>query len=189
MKSQLYTAMGYVREHKQVFGISVIVVIGAAILIGLFIYNQPHGPQIDYQPTKACDMLTPSKAMDVLGNDVNNVEANKPVISGNVATSKCAYTDKKTNKDQQTQVSIFVLSAINENGIAQIKTDFTKLQKQTPHAQPVVGLGDAAYFNQDSGILYVINNKQLIMVYYGVGENVEPKPLADVVALAHEILK
>ena len=189
MKSQLHEALTYIREHRQTFGTAAIAIIGVAVIVSLFMYNQPHAPKIVYQPTKACDILTPGKAMDVLGNNVNNVEANKPVISGNVATSKCAYTDQKTNKDLQAQTSILVLSAVNDEGIAQVKTDFTKLQKQAPHTQIVADLGTSAYFNQDSNILYIQRDKQIIMLYYGVGQNGQSKPLADVVALAHNIIK
>lgn len=189
MKNQLHAAIDYIVEHKQLLGTLAIGLVGVIVLVGLFIYNQPHGPKVVYQPTKACDILTPGKAMDVLGDKVNNVEANKPVISGNVATSKCAYTDQKTDKDLQAQTSILILSAINDEGIPQVKTDFIKLQKQAQHVQTVSDLGTSAYFDQDSNILYIQRDKQLIMLYYGVGQDGQSKPFTDVIAFAHNILK
>lgn len=189
MKSQLHTVIKYIAEHKQIFGTSVIAAVGAAVLVGLFVYNQPRGPQIDYQPTKACDILTPTKAMDALGDKILSTDLNKPVINGDLALSKCGYTDKNPDQNQMAEVSIAVQSAINDDGITQNKDDFKTHKSQAPHIEEVAGLGDSAYYDQDSGLLQVLHGKQWLMISYGVGQNIEPKPLADTVALAHKILQ
>lgn len=188
MKDKLHTAFTYIREHKQTLGTTIISVIGVVVLVGLFIYNQPKGPQIDYKPVQACDMLTPDKAMDILGDKIINTETNKPVISGNTATSRCGYTDKNINSDEMVEASIAVQSAINDKGVAQNKADFNARKETTQNKQLVTEVGDDAYFDQDSGLLNILRGKQWIMISYGVGQGPEPKPLADIVTLAHDIL-
>ena len=193
MKSHLSIALSYIREHKQTIGTTTMAIIGIALLIGLFIYNQPHGPKIVYQPARACDMLTPPKAIVALGDKVNNIEADKPAVSGNTATSKCAYTDASPSAAQRAEATLLVMSAINDAGIPQLKKDFTTLQTKTPHAQPVAGLGDSAYFDQDSGLLYILSGKKLVLLSYGISvstdQNPVSKPIADVESLAQKILK
>lgn len=193
MKDNLRTALTYITEHKQTIGTIAMGVIGAIVLVSLFIYNQPHGPKIVYQPAKACDMLTPAIAITALGNKVNNIEADKPAINGNTATSKCAYTDADPKVSQRAEATILVMSAINDAGIPQLKTDFTALQKKAPNAMVVTDLGDKAYFDQDSSLLYILSGKKLVLLSYGVSissdQSPVSKPLADVEALAQKILK
>lgn len=189
MKNKLQAVSHYISEHKQTIGTTAMAVIGVVVLVGLFIYNQPHGPKIVYQPVKACDILTPAKAMDALGDKIIGTDLNKPTIDGNLALSKCGYTDKNIDQNQMAEVSIAVQSAINDKGIAQNNADFKTRKSQATHIEEVTGLGDSAYYDKDAGLLQVLNGKQWLMISYGNGQTIVPKPLAETVALAQKILK
>lgn len=188
MRDSIKTFTAYVAEHKQSFSTGAIAVIGLAVIVGLFIYNQPHHPEITYQPSKACDLLTPAKAMDALGDKVISTEANNPVVSGDTATSKCGYTDENADKNAMAEITLAVRSAINDAGIAQNKSDFLAAKKTVTHVQVVNGLGEQAYFNEDTGLLYALKGKLSIILSYGTGQTPDSKPATDVVELAHKII-
>ena len=176
----------YIAEHRQLVGTSAIALIGVGTLIALFIYNQP----VVYEATTACNLLTPAKAMDALGDKVIQTGDSKPSASGDVATSKCGYTDENSDKDQMAEVSVAVQSAINDKGIAQNKSDFSQHRSAlSSKAETVKDLGDSAYFDMNTGYLNILDGKRWIMVSYGIGQAPDSKPMADVVALAHNILK
>lgn len=190
MKDSLKTATTYVTEHKQRFIIGTAVVVVAGIIGGLFLYNQPHPPKLAYQPTKACDMLTPNKAMDILGNQVISTDANTPQIAADAATatSQCSYTDKNADSNAMQSLAISVRSATNKAGIAQNKSDFAGHEKNVVHSEPVTGVGNQAYFDEDLGLLNILTDKQWIMLSYKTGQTLESKPVSDVVSLAHKVL-
>lgn len=186
MKDRFRQAIDYVTEHRQLVSTSVIALIGIGTLIALFVYNQP----VVYEPTTACNLLTPAKAMDALGNKVIQTGDSKPSASGDIATSKCGYTDENSDKDQMAEVSVAVQSAINDKGITQNKSNFSQHRSLlSSKAKTVNNLGDSAYYDMNTGYLNILDGKRWIMVSYGTGQKPDSKPMADVVALAHAILK
>ena len=186
MKEKFRQAIDYVNEHRQLVGTSLIALIGIGTLIALFVYNQP----VVYEPTTACNLLTPAKAMDALGDKVIQTGDSKPSASGDIATSKCGYTDENSDKDQMIEVSVAVQSAINDKGIAQNKSDFSQHRSTlSSKAEAVKNLGDSAYYDTSTGYLNILDGKRWIMVSYGVGQKPDSKPLDDVVSLAHKILQ
>ena len=191
MKDYLETAKTYVTDHKQQFAIGTGVVVCAAIIGALFIYNQPHPPKLAYDPAKACDMLTPAKAMDVLGNEVISTDANTPMVASDAetATSRCSYTDKNADGNAMQSLAISVRSATNPAGITQNKSEFSGHKKNVAHTEDVKGLGNEAYFDEDLGLLHILTNKQWIMLSYKTGQTLESKPVSDVVSLARKVLK
>jgi len=156
----------------------------------LFLYNQPHPPKLAYQPTKACDMLTPNKAMDILGNEVISTDANAPVIASDTetATSRCSYTDKNADGSAMQSLAISVRSATNSAGITQNESEFSGHKKNVVHREDITGLGKTAYFDEDLGLLHILTNKQWIMLSYKTGQTLESKPVSDVVSLARKVL-
>lgn len=186
MKEQLLTARDYVSEHKQQFGTGAIAVIGIVTLVWLFIYNQP----VVYAAANACDMFTPNKAMDTLGNKVIQTNSPKPITSGDIATSKCGYTDQNEDTSKKIIATIAVQSAVNDEGIIKNKDMFTAHKKALGENMQVVdNLGDDAYFETSNGILNVLSGKRWMKVLYGVGEGPTSKPLGEIVSLARTILK
>ena len=190
MKNYFETATTHVTEHKQKFTIGAVVIIGAVIFGALFIYNQPHPPKLAYQPAKACDMLTPAKAMDILGDQVISTDANAPQIASDAetATSRCSYTDKNADSNTMKSLAISVRSATNKAGITQNQSEFNGHEKNVIHSQPVSGLGNKAYFDEDLGLLHILTDKQWIMLSYKTGQTLESQPVSNVVSLAHKVL-
>lgn len=186
MKQQLLAALNYVKEHKQQFGTGVIAVIGIVTLVWLFIYNQP----VVYAATNACDLFTPNKAMNVLGDKVIQTGNSRPITTGDIATSKCGYTDQNEDTSKKLITSMAVQSAVNDKGIAKNKDIFTAHKKALgTNVKTVDNLGDSAYFETSTGILNVLSGKNWIKLLYGVGEGPTSKPQSEVVSLARDILK
>lgn len=190
MKNYIETVTTYAKENKQKIIIGIIVLAGAALFGALFIYNQPHPPKLAYQPAKACDMLTPAKAMDILGDQVISTDANEPQVASDseTATSRCSYTDKNADSNAMKSLAISVRSATNKAGIAQNQSEFNGHEKNVIHSQPVSGLGNKAYFDEDLGLLHILTDKQWIMLSYKTGQTLESQPVSSVVSLAHKVL-
>lgn len=186
MKQQLSEALAYIRAHKQQFGTGAIAIIGAAVLTALFIYNQP----VTYAATNACELFTPAKAMDTLGDQVIQTGNTKAAVNNNVATSKCGYTDKNPDTSKKLIATIAVQSAVNDKGITSTQNVFNAHKEALgANAQTVDNLGTGAYYETTTGVLNILQEKRWVKVLYGVGEGPTSKPLTDVVALARVILK
>ncbi len=191
MKHYLEKVMTYITMHKQQLTVSAIATVCVIIIGALFLYNQPHRPKLAYVPTKACDMLTPNKAMDVLGNEVISTDANTPQVAADAdtATSRCTYTDKNADGNAMQSLAISVRSATNPAGIAQNESEFNGHKKNVVHTEDIKDLGKMAYFDEDLGLLHILTDKQWIMLSYKTGQTLESKPVSDVVSLAHKVLK
>ncbi|USN96925.1 MAG: hypothetical protein H6797_01890 [Candidatus Nomurabacteria bacterium] len=160
-----------------------------AVLVALFIYNVNEGkPNIVYQPVKACELLTPVKAEDLLGDKVYSTDANKPVISGNTATSKCGYTDRNPDQTKMLLAAVSVRSAINNKGTKQNKTDFEAYKKGSS-SEAVKDVGDSAYFDKSVGQLNVLSGRMWLKFFYGVGSAPEANTLENAVKLAQKVLQ
>lgn len=189
MKQRIQSVATFVTDHKKILLIStasIFALVVVVLLVALFIYNNPQ--KIVYQPTKACDLLTPLKAEDLLGNKVISVDTKAPVITDNLAVSKCSYTDSNPVKDAMRVAAVAVRSGINDKGVGQNKSDFAT-NKPATNVEAVNGLGESAYFNHALGQLNILDGRRWIIVSYGVGSAPEANTVNDAVSLAHKILR
>lgn len=187
MKRHLQKVKAYTAEKNEVFiGIAVVAILLIAVAIIVFAINNS-GPKIVYQPTKACSLLPPAKAQDLLGDKVISTDVNEPVITGNVATSKCSYTDENPDQGEMMVAAVAVRTGINDEGVVQNKTDF-KAKKPKQGAQDVDNIGDSAYFDQTLGQLNILKGHDWLILSYGVGSAPAANTVDDAVKLAHKIL-
>jgi len=166
-------------------GIVVLTVIAIIAAIVFFIANS--GPKVDYQPTVACDTLTSLEAQELLGNSAFNSANDPAVIAGDLATSRCGYTDGTNNTETMIVAAVILRAGINDKGVEQNKTEFTQ-GTPTQGVERVKDLGNSAYFNQVNGQLNVLKDKNWYIFSYGQGSAPENNKLEDVVALAHKVI-
>jgi hypothetical protein len=188
MRNYVQSAKIYVTDHRKEFAIGAKVTVGATVLIALaalFIYTTT--PHYTYQPVKACDLLTPTKAQDLLGDRVISVDIKAPVVSGDIATSKCSYTDENTDANKMIVAAIAVRSGINDKGVQQNKTEFATA-KSNNTVETVKDLGDSAYFNKVNGQLNILEGRKWIIVNYGIGSTPEANTAEKAVELARKVL-
>jgi len=185
MNNLIKTTKTYITTHKRDSIISLVLILIIAGLVALFIYNNLS--RIVYQPTDACDMLTPAKAQDLLGEKVISLDTKGAVISGDVATSKCSYTDENPNKDNMVVAAIAVRSGINDKGVQQNKADFAT-SRANGTVEDVKNLGDSAYFNPVRGQLNILDDKRWIIISYGIGAAPEANTLDKAIELANVVL-
>lgn len=188
MNQYIQKAKDYMAEKNEAAIGVVVVLILVGIVIAIAAFVQSAGPKIVYKPAKACELLTPAKAQDFLGNKVINVEKNEPVISGNTATSKCSYTDNNQDTNSMLVAAIAVRSGINDEGVLQNKTDFAKARANST-SEAVKDIGESAYFNQTSGQLNVLRDKNWFIFSYGIGSAPESNTLDKAIDFAHKILQ
>lgn len=179
----------YVSAHKKDIQIAAPIVAIFVVLVGLIVLSTVKNlPNIVYKPVKACDLLTPAKANDILGDKVKGVDSNDPVIKGNTAVSKCGYNDLNPTEGQLKVLAIAVQSGINDKGVAQNKAGFKQSQKGKT-LESVNGLGDEAYFDPATGMLNVLDGKRWIMLTYGFGATPEENNVQQEISIARDILK
>ena len=185
MKNSIQTAKNYLFSHKRETVIGLILFLIVASLIALFIYNNLS--RIVYKPTDACDLLTPSRAQDLLGKDVISVDTKGAVITGDLATSKCSYTDRIESQDQMKVAALAVRSGINDDGVAQNKADFAA-SKAGKEVIDVDHLSDDAYFNPVTGQLHILDGRRWIIISYGIGVSPQDNSVDDAIQVANTIL-
>ncbi len=186
MKHYIEVIKTYTAANKKKLTVITSIVGGVIVLgvIGLLIYNSM--PKIVYQPARACSILSPNQALNVLNGKIINVGSDDPVFSGNTAISKCSYTDSNPDENAMMVVAIAIRSGINDAGVKQNKADFTA-DKPSTNTETVTGLGNAAYFNQTVGQLDILTNHDWIILSYGVGATPAANNLDKTVALAHQL--
>lgn len=157
-----------------------------AILGALFVYG--HVSKYVYEPTKACTIFTPEKALDLLGEKVVNVTTNNKdvVVQDDFATSSCGYTNEKNDANAMTVAAIKVRSAINDKGAILNKSEYTK-SRAANEIQDVKNIGDEAYYNPASGQLHVYSNRDWIILSYSVGSDQKTSTVEKVVELAKAV--
>jgi len=188
MNHHIQTAKTYITTQKKETIIGAAVILGGILLIGviaLFVHNST--PKIDYQPTKACDLLNIAKARKLLGDKAVSSNAKDPTLSEDTATSNCGYTDGNPDTDNMIVAAIIVRSGVNDKGVLQNKTEFAA-GRPTKNVEIVKDLGDSAYFNQRLGQLNVLNGRQWIILSYGIGSAPETNTVDKAVELAHSVL-
>ncbi|MCU1441833.1 MAG: hypothetical protein JWP85_2830 [Rhodoglobus sp.] len=189
MNHYIQSANTYVTDHKKQFTLGAIittVVVVVVILVALFIYNDPSS-KIVYKPAKACDLLTPTKAQALLGDKVIGLDSKAPVITDNVATSKCSYTDSNTDVNNLIVAAIAVRTGINDAGIKQNKNEFNA-NKPSDNIEAVKDIGDTAYFDHSTGQLNILKGHDWIILSYGVGATPEANTSDKAFELAHMVL-
>lgn len=178
----------YLQAHKKDISTAVPIVAVVAVLVGVVAFATIRNmPNIVYQPIKSCSLLTPARAEQLLGDKVINTEKNDPVIAGDTATSKCAYSDENPDQNSMAVAAIAVRSAINDNGITQTRNDFSA-SKPTAGVENVTGVGDSAYFNQQNGQLNVLKDREWVIISYGIGTAPQANTVEKAVQLANLIL-
>ena len=188
MKQHISTIRTYVTERSELFvGIGVVgFLVGIVIVVALV--NHFSGPNIVYQPVKACELFTPDEAQDLLGDGVISVDTKEPIISETTATSKCSYTDGNPNgADTMVVAAVAIRSAINDEGVSQNKTDFSKA-KSNSSVTNVEDMGDSAFFNATLGQLNVYEDKTWTILSYGLGSAPETNTLEKAKELARIVL-
>ena len=188
MNTYILATKEFVLTHRKkiiIIGTSAVVAIALLLTaILLFIYNLP---KYAYQPAVACDMFTPAKAQDLLGDKVISVDTKAPVVSGDTAVSKCSYTDSNPVKDKMMIAAIAVRTGINNDGVNQNKKDFATSESNN-ETKPVKNVGDSAFFNKQLGQLNILKGPKWIILSYGVGSTPQANSLDQATELAKKIL-
>ncbi|MFZ2544468.1 MAG: hypothetical protein WAW80_00630 [Candidatus Saccharimonadales bacterium] len=187
MNQYLQTAKKYINKRNELF-IGIAIIFGAILIAGLVVFIiRSSGPNIVFEPAKACDLFTPAKATSLIGEKIIGIDPKDPVINGDVAMSDCSYTDTNPDQSQMIVAAIAVRSGINEEGVKQNKTEFVK-GKPKQGVETVNSIGSAAYFNQLNGQLNVLDGHNWIIVSYGVGASPETNTIEKAVELVHKVL-
>lgn len=184
MNHAIQTAKTYIASHQKAFTFGLQITVAVAVIVfvvALIDYNNPS--KIVYRPTDACQLFTPAEAESLLGDHVYGLNTSRPVIAGNVATSKCSYSDANPDRRQMLVAAIAVRSGINDQGVRQNKTEF-HASKDSQAVEAVPGLGADAYFNRDLGQLNVLTGRNWLIISYGVGTLPQNNTLADTLTLA-----
>lgn len=190
MNQYFQSAKAYVLDHKRQFSNGIRIGLGVlvlAFLVAMFIYDNS-SMKYTYQPVKACDLLTPNEAVDLLGEKVNSVDKNKPAITEDVATSKCSYTDLNTNADDMKFLALAVRSAVYDSGIQKNKDDFATA-KSNNDVETIDDLGESAYFNKTNGQLNVLDGPKWMILSYGTKSTPTATTADKLVEVAHKVLK
>ncbi|MDB5160335.1 MAG: hypothetical protein JWO99_598 [Candidatus Saccharibacteria bacterium] len=191
MKNYFLTAKEYVADHKKQFVTWGSVVVGIAIIVvglALFSYNTPKQPAVVYEPATACELLTLNEAKTFLGDKTINGVVTAPTQTGNVADSKCSYSDGKADTANAVVIALIVRSGINDQGIAANKDGFATGESATG-IQTVSDLGDAAFYNPANGQLNVLKESTWIILSYGPGADSSNNSLDDTVKVAKKLFE
>lgn len=187
MKKYFEIVKDYISTHRKAAPITAVGVVCVVFLIALLVWNiRQTVPHIVYQPVQACDLLPVKDAQSLLGKDVINVEADKPVVSGDTATSKCSYSD--TSYSTIKVAAVAVSTGINDAGTEQNKVTFVeKLDKDI--GEPIKDMGDKAYFDRTSGKINILTEHSWIIVSYNVGDSLDSSTFDNVSKLAKIVLQ
>jgi hypothetical protein len=188
MKQFIQTAKNYILTYKKQIAITgTTLVIIAAIVAVIIIVIQNSATKIVYQPVNACDLLTPKKARELLGNASIHSGVQTPVVSGDTATSRCGYTDGNPDVNSMVVAAIVVRSGVNDEGTQKNETEFDTGRPE--NVDDVKQLGDNAYFNKNNGQLNVLKDHDWIIFSYGVGASPSMNTMEDAIKLADKVLQ
>ena len=176
--------------HRTQYLIALPLVVVVALLAALFIYNtSTSGGVVVYAPTKACERLTPTEAQHLLGDQVLSIDTKNPAVSGNIAISKCSYTDRNPDQTKMKVAAVAIRSGVNDKGVAQNKQEFAASKKANPQVQDIADLGDGAYFNPVNGQIGMLEGRDWLIISYGIGADQQGNTLEEVTKLARLVLK
>lgn len=189
MKSRFEAAKSYINKHRDNLTTAAILVALVVVVCGVvFFFVESSKPNIVYQPTKACDLLTTAKAKSLLGNAALTTADEAPVIGRETAVSKCGYTDGNPDMNSAVVAAVIVRSGINDPGDAKNKSEFA-MGASGNSVRTVKDLGEKAYFNSQKGQLNILRSHDWIVISYGTGAAPETNTLEKALELARTILK
>ena len=154
-------------------------------LVALFVYdNTPH---YTYEPTVACDVLTPEVAMDVLGDKVTNIENKKLMPDKDTVISGCNYADDNKDDEAKKLITMSVRSAVRDAGLLQNSNDFAAYRANN-EVENVDGVGQEAYYVTANSQLNVLDGRRWVKLSIVRGHQNEAVSLSETVKLAKKIL-
>jgi hypothetical protein len=187
MNQYIAATKSFAIAHKKKITVGAEIALGVlvlAIVALLFLYNMPKDT---YQAVKACDLLTPIEAQDLLGNKVIGLNPDAPIISDDTATSKCSYSDTNHDEDKMRVAAVAVRTGINTKGVQENKKDFAT-NKSAESVEAVKNIGDSAYFDKSQGQLNILRGHEWIILSYGVGATPQDNTLDEATKLAKKVL-
>ncbi len=188
MKQYIQTMKEYIVQKNETFIGAGVVLVLVGIVAAIALVVDGAGPNVVYQPAKACELLTPTEAQDLLGDRVINVEKNEPIITENTATSKCSYTDHNADASKMMVAAVAVRTGINDEGVLQNKSDFAQARSSSA-GEDVKGVGESAYFNPELGQLNVLDGNDWVILSYGIGEAPEANTVEKAIELARKVIE
>ncbi len=182
VKEYVFTNPRKVKIALVAFGI----LLGAAILGGLFIYNnQSKIIELDYNPVVACTLLTKDEAKELLGRNVIDTNKNAVSVTESRATSKCSYSDD--NSGNMAVIGLAVRSAVTKAGIDENKRDFAA-SKAANQVETVEGVGDEAFYLPANGQLNILKGRAWLLITYGVGDDKSTYTLENAKKVATKVI-
>lgn len=188
MKPRIQSTVQYIRSRKKMLLTGLAILVGVvALVVAVMLFMQSQKPKIIYNPVHACTLLMSSEAQELLGDRTVRSDAKEPIVTDNVATSRCGYTDGAPDVNAMRVAALMVRSAVNDNGVEQNYNDFTET-KAIETNDPVPNIGDDAYFDVLRGQLNVLDGGMWIILSYGIGSAPEANTLDDATKLAEKIV-
>lgn len=188
MKRFTPSALKTIRSHKKPLVIGAGVIAGLiALTMGGVLLVESQKPKIVYEPVNACALLTTEEAAELLGSRTLRSDAKEPIVTENVATSRCGYTDGAADITKMRVAAIIVRSAINDDGIDQNDTEFAESKNEQTN-EAVENIGESAFFNPVRGQLNVLDGTTWTIMSYGVGETPQANTVEDAVQLARKVI-
>lgn len=186
-KTYFKSVKNYIFTHKDQ-SIGVAVTLGLVLAIGVILFvSFASGPRFVYQPVKSCELFTPTEAQSLLGENIVAVDSKDPEIQGDVAVSKCSYTNMNPDEDQMVVAAVAIRSAVNDDGALKNRDDFATSQANND-TDTITGIGEKAYFNKTSGQLHVFSSRNWIIINMGIGTNPASNSPEKAVELAKLVL-
>lgn len=120
-----------------------------------------HAPKAGFSPRKACDVLTPAVARQILGGAATTGSPTPETSTTSVSVTSCTYYSSKTKRS----VSLLSRSALDAAGA---DTNEAQFGSQLPQdARRVPGLGDGAYWSPQFGQLNVLAHRNWYILSVG----------------------
>lgn len=176
----------HLSQKELYIGVAVVAVIAGIVgVLIYFIYDSI--PKIVYKPVSACTLLTTKEASTLLGTKVLKSIDTRPVVSGDLAQSRCGYTNGTGDENTLVVAAVIVRSAVNDDGVTQNRQDFAARQAEQ-RTDTVDAVGDRAFFVPENGQLNVLHGRDWIIVSYGVGADPLANTKDDALRLAQLVI-
>lgn len=134
---------------------------------------------------KACDLLTLDEAKSILGNEAAQGSKDEPVQGEDVVVSNCVYTNNAVQVENIRIATVMVRTGISDAGK---ESNIATFKGGTPSdTQPVVGIGEAAYYTPQAGQLSILKDGNWISVVLS-GTDPTKASLEDAKILAQKVL-
>lgn len=170
IKKYLNDTKQYIELHRNETILVAAAIATLAVLGALIVYGRV--TTYVYEPTKACTLFSPDKAIKFFGGNVKNVTTNngEVSVSSNLATSKCGYVNETSDVNALAPAAIAVRSSINDKGTALNRELFDKSSKSV-EVEAVKDVGDAAFYETATGKLHIFKDRDWIILSYGTGSD------------------